>query len=134
MTNEACNTILIIEDDEAIREAVQYALEAEGYNVLTAADGKSGLALVHQAARPCLILLDLMLPVMNGWEFLDALRSDSRNMLAAIPVVITSAAGSAAKSAVEQAQGYIRKPIDLELLLEAVVKFCGQAQQLPKAG
>lgn len=127
-----CATILIIEDDEAIREAIQYALEAEGYAVLTAPDGKAGLEVLHNASTPCLILLDLMLPIMNGWEFLDELRRDPGYMIAAIPVVVTSAAGSSAKSAVDRAQGYIKKPIDLKLLLDAVSKYCGHSQQMPK--
>ncbi len=129
MHSHTCNTILIVEDDQGIREAIQDALEAEGYKVLTAADGKAAMDVLQKVAMPCLILLDLMLPIMNGWEFLEALRADSGNMLAAIPVVVTSAAGSTANSAVQRAQGYIKKPIDLALLLGAVEKYCGQAVQ-----
>jgi CheY-like chemotaxis protein len=123
-----CDTILIIEDDDAIRDAIQYALEAEGYHVVTAADGKSGLETLGKIATPCLILLDLMLPIMNGWEFLDEVKKDPGNMVAAIPVVITSAAGSSAQSAAKRAQGYIKKPIDLRLLLATVDKYCSAAK------
>lgn len=119
-----CETVLVIEDDEPIRTAVQEALELEGYQVLVAGDGKAGLEMIRKAVTPCLILLDLMLPIMNGWEFMEELRKNG-NMLAAIPIVVTSAAGGAAKTAAEHAQGFIRKPIDLELLLSTVKKFCG---------
>jgi CheY-like chemotaxis protein len=120
-----CETVVVIEDDEPIRNVIQEALEIEGYRVIVAGDGKEGLEVLKKATTPCLILLDLMLPIMNGWEFMEELRKDNGNMLAAIPIVITSAAGGAAKTAVEHAQGYIRKPIDLELLLSTVRKFCG---------
>ena len=125
MTKANCETILVIEDDQPIRDAIQHALELEGYNVLAAADGQEGLEILRTAARPCLILLDLMMPIMNGWEFLEELRKDKLSMIATLPVIITSAAGRAADSAVQQAQGYIKKPINLDLLLDMVAKFCG---------
>jgi CheY-like chemotaxis protein len=123
-----CESILLIEDDEAIRELLQYALEEEGYHVLWAADGQAGLEVLRAAKRPCLILLDLMMPVMNGWEFLSELRKDQSHTIATIPVVITSAAGGGVVSAVQNAQGYIKKPINLQLLLSAVMKFCGPGE------
>lgn len=121
--NQSCDTILIVEDDESILEVVTQVLEAEKYKVLTATNGKIALQLLHEYQQPCLILLDMMLPVMNGWEFLEELKK-SGSTLANIPVVITSAAGNAAvASAVKQTQGYIRKPIDLDTLLTTVKKF-----------
>ena len=120
-----CETVLVIEDDEPICQAIQLALELEGYHVVTAGDGKQGLEILRTLATPCLILLDLMLPIMNGWEFLDEIKKNTGNMLAAIPIVITSAAGDAAKAAAERTQGYIKKPIDLDLLIATVTKFCG---------
>jgi len=119
-----CHTVLVIEDDEPILFAIQETLALEGYKVVTAMDGKKGLAILHTVEPPCLILLDLMLPIMNGWEFLDQLKKEG-DTLAAIPVVIASAAGKAALTATKRAQGYIKKPIDLELLLTTVRKFCG---------
>ncbi len=120
-----CETVLIVEDDEAIQEAIRYLLEMEGYSVQSAFNGKEALELLHAAARPCLILLDLMLPIMDGWEFLDVLRNQDSVLLAALPVVITSAAGNAALTASQKAQGFIRKPIDFELLLATVKTHCG---------
>jgi CheY-like chemotaxis protein len=124
-TRSKCESILIIEDDDSIREMIQFALESEGYTVQGAADGQAGLKLLHEIESPCLILLDLMLPIMNGWEFLEKLRKQPENMLATIPVVITSAAGDRAATAAQKVQGYIKKPINLELLLKAVTKYCG---------
>jgi CheY-like chemotaxis protein len=129
-----CETILVIEDDEPIRSLIQHALELEGYTILVAGDGKEGLELLRKVHRPCLILLDLMLPVMNGWEFLEELKRNKGDMLATIPVIITSAAGQAAVSAGQQAQGYIKKPIDLDLLLNQVAKFCGTPEAPPFLG
>ena len=125
MTHSHCESILVIEDDQSIRIAIQHALELEGYIVLAAADGKEGLEILRSADRPCLILLDLMMPIMNGWQFLEELRNDQESMIATLPVIITSAAGRAADSAVQMAQGYIKKPINLDILLDIVAKFCG---------
>jgi CheY-like chemotaxis protein len=123
----SCSTILVIEDDEPIRDAICYAIESAGYNVISAGDGKAGLEMLEHAKKPCLILLDLMLPIMNGWEFFEIIRSDPRNALATIPVVITSAAGAGAVTAAQKADGYIKKPIDIDRLYEVVGKFCKAA-------
>lgn len=125
-----CNTILLIEDDAPICEAVAYLLEMEGYNVVKAADGRSGMNALKDMKRPCLILLDLMMPIMDGWEFLDALRNDPDVSVGSLPVIITSAAGSATQAAEKKAQGLIRKPIDLDLLLATVHKYCA-APEVP---
>jgi two-component system chemotaxis response regulator CheY len=129
-TRPKCESILVIEDDDSIRSMILYALESEGYTVLGAANGRVGLDILHTNTKPCLILLDLMLPVMNGWEFLDALRKQPESMLATIPVIVTSAAGDRASTAAQKAEGYIKKPINLEHLLDEVRKFCGPGDQL----
>lgn len=115
-----CRSILIVEDDNDIRESLAQVLELEGYNVSTAANGKEALELLTTIKRPCLILLDLMMPVMSGWEFLNAQRDDM--MLATIPVVVVSAAGEKAKST--PASGFIKKPIDLPVLLSMIEQYC----------
>lgn len=116
-------TILLIEDDDTIREVIQEALQTEGYSVRTAIHGREALALISAGIEPCLILLDLMLPVMSGWEFLDILRKHSDPTISKLPVIIMSAAGNAALTAVEKAQGYVQKPLDLEVLFKEVEKF-----------
>src|SRR3989442_228935 len=84
-----CKEILIVEDDPDIRESLQVVLETEGYNARTAANGKEGVAALESLEHPCLVLLDLMMPVMNGWEFLAVQRNDER--LNKVPVVVVSA-------------------------------------------
>jgi DNA-binding response OmpR family regulator len=74
---ELTTTILIIEDDRQIRRVVQGYLEQAGYRVLSAADGDAGLALA-QAEKPALLVLDLMLPGLDGWEITQRLRQSSR--------------------------------------------------------
>jgi CheY-like chemotaxis protein len=95
-------------------------LETAGYSVVGAADGMQGLDLLYGLPEPCLVLLDLMMPIMNGWEFLQAKRES--DILATIPVVIVSAFTSQAP--VEKVEGILKKPIDLGALLRLVKEYC----------
>jgi CheY-like chemotaxis protein len=117
-----CHTVLVVEDDPAIRNFLKLALEAEGYRVETATQGQEALDMLPKLPTPCLILLDLMMPVMDGWEFARALRKDM--ILASIPVALVTAYAEEAKT-FSGAQTVIRKPIDLDLLLQVVRRFCG---------
>ena len=112
--------ILVIEDNKEIQDSLKMALEVEGYNVFTADNGKEGIEKLEQIPTPCLILLDLMMPVMNGWEFVEVISKDI--MLSTIPVVVVSAFGD--KKGSPKTEGYIQKPIDLEALLSTVGKHC----------
>jgi CheY-like chemotaxis protein len=123
-----CKNILIVEDDAAIRETLRFVVELEGYKVFTASNGQEGLALLPQMETPCLILLDLMMPVMNGWEFIDALRKDM--LLMSIPVVIVSAYGEQAKGL--KAKDVIKKPVDLDVLFRTIKKWCSQGDETVK--
>jgi CheY-like chemotaxis protein len=114
--------ILIVEDDADVRESIQDALESEGYRVVTAVNGKDGLERLREVERPCIILLDLVMPVMSGTEFLVAMRS--ADGLATIPVVVVSAWPDEAAKVRTQTQGYVEKPIALDALLKAVSQFC----------
>jgi CheY-like chemotaxis protein len=114
--------VLVVEDDLDIRESLEQILEIEGYEPLLAENGQAAVELLNQGERPCLILLDLMMPVMSGWEFLRVQRENT--LIATIPVIVVSAAGDRAKST--SANGYIKKPIELENLLEVVHQFCGK--------
>lgn len=121
-----CGSVLIVEDDRDIREAIAEVLMLEGYRATTASNGKAALDHLRGPAKnskPCLILLDLMMPVMNGWEFLVAQRSDPA--LRNIPVMICSAVGDQAKfpGIVE----ILRKPIDLDELIGLVKRHCDPA-------
>jgi CheY-like chemotaxis protein len=91
----SCRGIVVVDDDEAIRETTKLALELRGYVVLTAANGKEAFDLLGKIPPPCLILLDLMMPVMDGWGFVKALELDPK--LEALPVVVVTAFGSCAE-------------------------------------
>lgn len=110
--------VLVVDDDEGIREAIQSALEDEGYNVMTAANGKEALD-AARAHRPRAILLDLMMPVMNGWEFFEEARCDPA--IASIPVGILSAYADRAPKGVA---AVLRKPIELDWLFRVVRDLC----------
>ncbi len=115
--------ILIVEDDVAIRNALQEILEEEGYLVAGAANGQEAIELLRRHARPCVILLDLMMPVMNGWQFRAIQRQDPK--LAPIPTIIISADGNVAETAAAiGAADYLSKPIQLNRLLQMVERFC----------
>ena len=116
--------VLVVEDDVDIRDALIGILRDEGYAADAAGNGVEALDhLRSNAPRPALILLDLMMPVMNGWQFRTAQKGD--DALNAIPVVVISAdAGVKQKAASIGAQGYLKKPIELDALLDVVAKYC----------
>jgi CheY-like chemotaxis protein len=114
-------SILVIEDDPAICQTVKDLLEIEGYDVNIASNGRVAAEMLSTLDQmPCVILLDLMMPVMNGWQFLDVQRNDPK--LKDIPVVICSAYEESARSV--NPNGFIPKPLKLGSLLSAVQKFC----------
>ncbi len=106
--------ILIIEDDVDIRESLTQVLEMEGYDVAVACDGCQGL-LEARRAHPDVILLDLMMPVMDGWQFRSEQKRDER--IAGIPVVVVSALGRRPEL---DAAAYIPKPCNVDDVLAAV--------------
>lgn len=112
-------TILLVEDDTDIRDTLKEVLELEGYSVVPATNGLDAFQKLDSMTPPCLILLDLMMPVMNGWEFLKVLHGTSH---ASIPVVVVSAAGDKAKSV--KTQGFVKKPIEVDTLLEIIRQYC----------
>ncbi len=114
--------VLIVDDDDDIRSVIADILKGEGYSVSGAANGLEALASVR-ATKPDLILLDLMMPVMNGWQFREEQEKDPA--LAAIPVVVLSAQGPR-QSARIKAEAYIPKPFEFETLVSTVER-CGSA-------
>jgi CheY-like chemotaxis protein len=115
-------TILLVEDDFDVREALAETLRDEGYAIDCAVDGEQALAYLREGNRPGLILLDLMMPRMSGSEFRMAQRVDPA--LAHIPVVLLSADGRMEEKAKAlQTEGAIRKPIDLDELLAVIERF-----------
>ena len=115
--------ILVVEDDDDIRETLQDVLEAEGYATLAASNGAEALHVLLSGRVPCLILLDLMMPIMSGPELLTRMRQDPR--LSSIPVIIVSAWAQEAEKT-SGAQGFLKKPVDLEALLHVAAQYCSQ--------
>ncbi len=116
--------ILIIEDDAGVRESLCELLQMEGFAVRTAENGAIGLQLAEAMPPPCLILLDLMMPVMDGWQVLAALKTTGDCRLASLPVTVVSAAAD-----VDDLWGrfkceVIPKPINIDRLLDVAARFC----------
>jgi CheY-like chemotaxis protein len=109
----------VVEDDPDIREAVSEILREEGFEVVAASNGREGLERLAQMARPCLILLDMNMPVMDGPEFLARVREDPE--LRACTVLIVTALKTAPPLG---ADGYLRKPFDIGELIAAVERYC----------
>jgi CheY-like chemotaxis protein len=112
------NYILIVDDDPAIRDVVSDILEMSDYCVKTARNGAEALDEIR-IDRPAAVLLDLMMPVMDGWEFLRRYRCDA--LVAPAPVVIMSAARDASSVASNLgAQAFLSKPFEIETILDIV--------------
>lgn len=120
MNNNQCKSIMVIEDDADIRNVLVDLLSEEGYDTHSAENGKDALELLRDMPKPCLVFLDLMMPIMNGREFLDEVMKDS--YLAPVPVVVVSAIAD--KADVSGAVGFLKKPIDIEMILGTAKKFC----------
>jgi CheY-like chemotaxis protein len=110
--------VLIVDDDPDIRDAVGECLRYEGYDVHSAADGRDALDRLEYGLRPAVILLDLMMPVLNGFDVLEALKS--RPEWKSIPVVIVSANRGYEAEDLSGAVSVLRKPVNVDRLLAAV--------------
>ncbi len=119
-------TILVVEDDRDIREILVAALEDEGFRTIAANNGRRALdVLASLRELPGLILLDLMMEEMGGREFLEVLDREHRDDgWAAIPVLVSSAAGAGALAALPKTAGTFRKPFDLDELVRVAESFC----------
>jgi CheY-like chemotaxis protein len=114
-------TILVVEDDHDIRVSVRNLLEDEGYRVVSVTNGHTALDVLERTEpKPQLIILDLMLPVMDGWQFADVIRG--KPSLAAIPILIMSAYEDPPPP--ENIVGFVKKPIDTGALLSVVDRYC----------
>ena len=126
-----CRGILLVEDDVDLLNIERQLLADEGYAVKPAANGYEALAILRGPETeplPCLILLDLMMPVMDGWQFRAEQISDPR--LAGIPVVILTANSQAlGKGDRLSAAAALTKPVALKQLLDIVQSFCGAPSQ-----
>jgi DNA-binding NtrC family response regulator len=114
-------SVLLVEDDDEQREMLRIALTTAGYDVATARNGRHALDHLRSTTGTCVLVLDLLMPVMDGVQFRAAQRRD--RSLAWLPVVIISGALDAAQTAVAlDARGFVRKPIDIDRLLGAVAE------------
>ncbi|WP_437726085.1 response regulator [Sorangium sp. So ce861] len=121
---EKTGRILVVEDDLDIRSILSQLLAFEGYEVEEAADGAEALALLRKDGPPALILLDLMMPIMDGWQLRAELQRDP--VLSSVPVVIVSADVRAEQEASRLCvAGLLKKPLQIEPLLELVHRICG---------
>lgn len=112
-------TILVVDDEKPIREMLKNVLEVEGYSVVTAQDGQEGMAALREH-KPCLILLDLVMPRMNGSDFLSHLRGNPE--IASIPVVLLSASDELRYK--PRPAPLLTKPFHLTTLLHTVQRHC----------
>lgn len=116
-------TILIVEDDADIRNDLAAILEDEGYAVMRAADGAEALDQLKASRRPNAILLDLMMPVMDGWQLRQELLKDPG--LAKIPIIVLSGVADARReTTLLGAAGYVDKPLKLSQLLNLLAEHC----------
>jgi len=115
--------ILVVEDNQDLREAVCEVLADEGYPVVAAANGRQALDVLANGSPPCLMLLDLMMPVMDGWQVLEAL-AEKAAPAARFPIIVLSAARD-----LEDKHPLVRrslaKPVRMEVLLDLVQEYCG---------
>lgn len=113
------HTVLLVEDEDDLRESMREALEFNGYAVVAAHEGQEALDALDRIEHVCLVLLDLLMPGMNGWDFLEKMRA--RPALADVPVVVHSSAPSRAPAGVTRV---LKKPLELARLLAVVREYC----------
>ena len=122
-----CSHIMVIEDDADLRDTLKDLLEMEGFRVVTASNGQEGLRQIEQNGQPCLILLDLMMPVMNGWEWLGIPGNPAPGKvtpLAQTPVAVVSAAADIADVERDYGCSVLKKPVSVERLFALAHAHC----------
>jgi len=113
--------VLIVEDDIDFREHLAVLIRARGHEVELAADGEEGLLRLHVGEPPSLILLDLMMPEMDGWTFRARMLEDPK--LATIPIAVLSGVGSAGEAEKLRIDHYLGKPVDLQELYRLIERY-----------
>ena len=126
--DETDRPVLVVDDEPDVRDAAVAIFENEGYPTIAAENGRQAIDMLKSGAvRPCAIVLDLMMPVMDGWAFRAAQMTDER--LASIPVIVVSAAGRPAVTAAVDAMhavAGVAKPVDWREMLRLVDRYCGR--------
>ena len=113
--------VLIVEDDADLRDMMAQLLNLEGFNAATAANGREALEYLQESDRPDVILLDLMMPVMDGWEFRRRQQADPS--VSGVPVIVLSALDPT-RAADVNANAFLKKPLDFDRLLALVRSYC----------
>lgn len=115
--------ILLVEDNADTRDSMSLLLEMEGFRVVSAANGQEGLDRLQSDGKPCLILLDLMMPILDGWGFRKKQQQQPEH--ADVPVVVLSADGAVEQKAASLgAAAYLQKPVEVDSLLDVVKRHC----------
>jgi CheY-like chemotaxis protein len=125
VSDEQGPLLLVVEDDPLVREVLDRALSAHGYRVMEAENGREALACLAAGVRPSLILLDLFMPEMNGWDFLAAMQREGR--WREIPVLVVSGAPHA--PIVPGISAVLPKPVELEMLLLRTSQLCAGGEE-----
>ncbi|HBI22463.1 MAG TPA: two-component system response regulator [Legionella sp.] len=115
--------ILIVDDNQGIRESVAYLLESEGFHVSIAVDGYDAIERLKEGVLPCWIMMDLTMPRMGGEKCLEHIRchSDWKD----IPITLVSASGRIKEQAMAHHVDYLQKPFEIDSLLATVKRHCG---------
>jgi CheY-like chemotaxis protein len=125
----ALGHVLVVEDDHDLGMTLTDILEIAGYPVVTATDGRLALAYLRDAPKPCVILLDLMMPGMDGWEFRRRQLQDP--VLSKIPVIIASGLNDLRLSPeFDDVKAFFRKPYEVPKLLEEVARYCTPSEEI----
>ena len=134
MADHHQHVVLVVEDDADTREAYQEMLEDRGHRVAVASNGREAVTALGQGLRPCVIVLDLAMPEMNGFDFRRAQLADEA--LAAIPVIVVSAGGYVNKYDARTLgmSVYLTKPVDIDHLDAALHRGCQQAGERLRGG
>jgi CheY-like chemotaxis protein len=115
--------VMVVDDDEDIRDMIALVLQTAGCGVVTACDGTEALTHLRAGPMPCLVFLDLMMPGMNGWELCDAIHADEG--LKGLTVLLVSGAADVEESARRMGvAGALVKPFDAKALLRSVEEYC----------
>lgn len=119
--------VLVVEDDADTRMMLQTCLELSGIPCVVAADGRQGLVAL-QRHHPCVVLLDLTMPVMTGWEFRAEQQKLSDRALASIPIIVVTAWANAKEHAAAMgADGLLTKPVDVDRMVAIAREYCSQS-------
>jgi CheY-like chemotaxis protein len=120
MSGQICKSIIVVEDDQAIRTSLSEVLATEGYKVFEAANGKLAFDILNTVPQPSVVLLDLMMPVMNGYDFSEKMKSFPAR--SEFPIVVMSASRDGEQFAKLNGYVFLKKPIDVDVLLSVIGK------------